>query len=84
MKLLVSACIALLVGVAISECDAWAYLEEVQVVPQRCRGGFVVVAQLANHDNKQTNERCDCQRHGRDDTRNAPCFPHVCGVGVSE
>lgn len=58
-----------------------AYFEEIQVLRQGCRGSLVVAAQLPDHDEEQTNKRCECQRHRRDDARDAPCFPHVCDFG---
>lgn len=39
-------------------------------------------SQLSSHDAQEADERADCQRHRRDDARDAPCFSHVCGVGV--
>lgn len=60
----------------------WAYLEEVQVLPQRRGRSLVVVAQLPDHDAQETDERGNGQRHRRDDARDTPCFPHVCDVGV--
>lgn len=80
VKLLVSACEV--VSWCVLRFRRLACLEEVQILAQRCRRSLVVVAQLPDHDDEQTNERGGCQRHRRDDARDTSCFSHICDVDV--